>query len=74
MNRRNEPGARLDAWMKLETWSDTRLAAALEMDRSYIYRLRTCQRPISDSFRWQFGRRFGLDLAQRLLNETRETA
>ena len=63
-------GGKLAAWMELEGLTDRQLAERLRMDASYIWMLRTGTRPISDGFRWRFGRAYGFELATKIFAES----
>ena len=56
-------------WLKLEKLTDRQVSAALGVDPSYIWMIRTGKRDMSDSLKWRFGEVYGFDLAVKLFEE-----
>jgi len=49
----------LDAWMQDHNMSDNDMANATGYDRTYVFRLRKGERPITAAFMWNFLATFG---------------
>lgn len=49
----------LDAWMRDHNMSDNDMANETGYDRTYIFRLRKGERPITAAFKWNFLATFG---------------
>ena len=65
----DEARAKLIAWMELENMTGDNLAEAMDVDPGYISMIRLGKRPVTPSFRWKFGERFGFDLALKLFGK-----
>lgn len=66
---------RLSTWMQRQGITTTMLAKATGIDYTYVTRMLSGDRPISDTLRWRFSIVYGPSVAMRIfLEEEKETA
>lgn len=72
---KNSEVDRLAAWMQRQGISPSMLAKAVGIDYTYITRMLTGDRPISDTLRWRISTIYGTQVAMRIfLSEEKEPA